>query len=321
MPKLSPFCLLLPLLLFSTAPAHPDQDLIPFHPQLIRQIDAVLEYYRLHGAADPLCRGERAERRTRALNKLKSLLLRRKNSAELSKKRLSETFSLLPFAPDPTIRLTRYAVFTVPGKTAAQKGFDSPLLDLPPEEGHLNEGEAELRRQELLRFRLTKQDILGGALPAEQFRPLAWLSRAAFEEALLQGSVRVEFEDGTRFHYNVSRSNDIPYKRGLPGEKQQRYWFFKRVFGPLGYGMWSEWQLPIFPMAALAGDIGRLGLGAVIFLDSPRGRILAILADTGGAFVDNTTQLDLFLGTLDSRKEYHRLNRSLPQGGKAFILE
>jgi membrane-bound lytic murein transglycosylase len=234
---------------------------------------------------------------------------------------LKKQFQLAPVTSGKTIRLTRYAAFTVKGRSKADLTYTTPLLDLPADEEGMSEAQAESRRPKLLRFRYRREEILSGILPPGVCRPLAWLTRQAFEQAQMQGSVQVVFDGAEKVVFNVSRSNGRPWKTGHPPGSQERYWFFRKTDSPLGYGLWSEWQLPIFPMAALAGDLKHFGLGTPILLKSRNTVLLAVLADTGGAFQGNHAQLDLFLGIMDTPDQFKRQNGSLPERFEAFILE
>ncbi len=293
---------------------------VMIHPSLPLQIEAVLDYYLEHGLQDPLCQGEHAKHRQIALKELNRLLASHPDSGSISRSRLGELFRFKPVNPSGQIRLTRYAAFTVPGRERPDRTYNTPLLEIPADEKGLSEAWAEKKRGTLLRFRHTRQEILDGAL-GKQSRPLAWLRRRDLEEAQIQGSVRVLFPSGDSPFFNVSRSNGRPWLSGRKPQAQNRYWFFRKVPRPLGYGLWSDWQLPIHGMAALAGDLRHFGLGAVVLLVGQRECRLLILVDTGGAFDDNTVQFDLFLGTMANREEYRQLNRSLPEQIQAFILE
>lgn len=314
-----PFFLLLILTLGPEGLASEDQVVI--HSSLRLQVEAVLDYYREHRIQDPLCQGENAEKRQIVLQELKRLLISRPDPGTISRSRLRELFRFKPVNPSGRIRLTRYAAFTVPGRKRPDRIYNTPLLEIPADEMGLSEAQAEKKRGTLLRFRHTRQEILDGAL-GRQSRPLAWLRRRDLEEAQIQGSVRVLFpSSGDSPFFNVSRSNGMPWLTERTPSAQNRYWFFREVPRPLGYGLWSDWQLPIHGMAALAGDLRHFGLGAVILLVGERECRLLVLADTGGAFENNQVQFDLFLGIMADREAYRRLNRSLPEQAQAFILE
>jgi len=282
---------------------------VTFSLFLIEQIDAVLEYYRCHKDADPLCQGEQSLRRVDALIRLKNLISQIPARKTLTVGQLTSEFTSLPINPSGKIRLTRYATFTVMGRRRRNAVYNTPLLSPPGDEA------------DLLRFRFTKQEILNGAIPESAACALVWLKRSDFEEGLMQGCIRVRLENGDQPYFNVSRNNGRPYQTGLNAKAQTRYWFFREVGQTHGYGLWSDWQLPIFPMTALAGDIIHFGLGAPILLTKGNWLHLAILADNGGAFEKNNQQLDLFLGTMKNRKEFQNLNQSLPEWVDGLILE
>ncbi len=291
---------------------------IRISPQLAGQIQAVTEYFDRHQSQDPLCRTQAAQSRLAVLGRLRELVVPYLDQGWMPMALLKQAFRLDPL-PGP-VRLTRYAAFTVSGRRQADSDYDTPLLELPKDETGPSRAQAEERRDQLLYRRYSRQEILSGLLPAGLCRPLAWLRRSDFYDAQLQGSVLVEFLDGAALHFNVSRSNDRPYRADLPADRQERYWFFREVPQSLGYGLWHEWQLAIYPMAALAGDLQHFGLGAAVLLQGPRETWLAVLADSGGAFIANSSQLDLFLGVMKNRQEYQRLNRRLPETVSAFVL-
>ena len=88
-----------------------------------------------------------------------------------------------------------------------------------------------------------------------------------------------------------------------------------------GYGYASEAKIPIEPGVTFAGDILNIGLGKIIAIeDSYQNIRLGIIADTGGAFVPNLHQLDLFAGIFPDRTAYQQAVQKLPEYAKAYIL-
>jgi hypothetical protein len=188
------------------------------------------------------------------------------------------------------VRLTKYAVFKHPGSRRQTSEFNVPLYQL-------KEG-AESDRFYL---KYTKQEVLSGIYEtggAEFGRaePLAYLTREGFEDALLQGTILINFTDGTSDFFNVDRNNGIAYIPGVSAYRQGRYWYFRAVDGIKGYGHQFESKISIKPGVTFAGDVLNLGLGKIVALaHSTGGRSqlqLGVVADTGGAFLPNLHQLD-----------------------------
>lgn len=217
---------------------------------------------------------------------------------------------------DDRIRLTSYAVFEADGRTAPGEGFDTALWALPDDEGDGVPG---------FRTRFTRMDVYAGVyarggVAEGHSTPLVWLSRAAANDALMQGSVVVRLPDGARRTFNVHENNGIPYDPAIKdGDRQARYWYFREVQGVLGVE-----QIPLRPRVAVAGDVFDVGLGKLVALSwtEPAGpRLqLAILADTGGAFEPNLFQLDWLAGTFPSRPAYQQWAATAPSRVRAHVL-
>jgi hypothetical protein len=45
-----------------------------------------------------------------------------------------------------------------------------------------------------------------------------------------------------------------------------------------------------------------------------------VIADTGGAFLPNLSQLDFLAGTFDSSNDFERYTQQLPSNANAYIL-
>jgi len=236
----------------------------------------------------------------------------------------------LPFkggGPDGKIKVTKYAVFTVAGRKKKDSIYKYALYRLPDDETGLTVGEAREKKPQLNRFRYTKQQVLEGAYRHGGARPLAWLTRKGLEKALLNGAVQVTFANGKQSLFNVSRSNEIPYDPKIKKPHQQRrYWYFKPIKQPQGYGKDARSHLTIHPGAALAGDVYNLGLGQLmgINLNEPgniRSKMhLGILSDTGGVFTPNLYQIDFYIGIVDSRAEFKYFADQIPDYAKVFFL-
>ncbi|MDG2991372.1 hypothetical protein L3556_10580 [Candidatus Synechococcus calcipolaris G9] len=216
------------------------------------------------------------------------------------------------------LRLTNYAIFTHPGSRQKTGTYNVALYALP------NGDETELFYKQY-----TKQDVLQGIYEpggkeAGRVKPLAYLTRAAFEDALMQGTILINFTDGTSSFFNVDRNNGIAFVRGVDPYQQKRYWYFRPVEAIKGYGSHIDNKINIEPEVTFAGDVFNMGLGRVVLLeDQRRGqRIfrLGVIADTGGAFIPNLYQLDFLTGTFPTYQAYQSYARQLPDYVGAYIL-
>lgn len=227
--------------------------------------------------------------------------------------------------PGGAIRLTRYLVYSVRGQPSALGGFQFPLWALPADEAGLDVEAAEARRASLDRFRYTRQDVVAGVYKpggaaAGRAEPLVWLEREAHEQALLQGSVAVEVGADTRL-YNVHRNNGIPYdKTERDTRKQRAYWYFRAIDAVRG---WAAEPVPgpaLRPGVAVAGDLEHLGFGRLLALKAADGLRMVVVADTGGAFVDNRHQLDLYTGIHADFSAFQRATAAIGDTAQAWIV-
>lgn len=224
------------------------------------------------------------------------------------------------------LRLTKYAVFEHPGSRRQTSEFNVPLYQL-------KEG-AESDRFYL---KYTKQEVLSGIFEAGgvefgRAEPLAYLTREGFEDALLQGTILINFTNGTSDFFNVDRNNGIDYIPGVSAYRQGRYWYFRAVEGIKGYGHQFESKISVRPGVTFAGDVLNLGLGKIVVLAHsiggqplryPRSSArlqLGIVADTGGAFLPNLHQLDFLAGVFGDRDEFYAATRDLPEYAQAYVL-
>lgn len=229
--------------------------------------------------------------------------------------------------PGKKIRITKYAVFKIKGLFARGALYQHALYGLPYDEAGLTPEDASKKGNSLNRFRYTKQEVLAGVYNDGQAPVLAWVTRKGLESALLEGSVSVEFPDGNHKYFNVDRNNGISWNHGIKNPwEQKRYWYFKEVNRPKGYGMNSNSQVAIFPNAAIAGDIYNLGLGKIMGIscegnqgETPMLR-LGILADTGGAFTPNLHQIDLYTGIFNNEAEFKNRIKSIPHYAAVYFF-
>ncbi|MGE3724611.1 MAG: hypothetical protein AB7I41_03615 [Candidatus Sericytochromatia bacterium] len=224
---------------------------------------------------------------------------------------------------DGRIRLTKYVVFEALGSAVKTATQTCALYALPEEEAALSADQAEKEKAKLIRYRYTKQQVVDGALGQHKVKPLVWVNRQGLEDALMQGSLRVQMPGGQTRMFNVHRNNGIAYDRSIKEPRlQKRYWYFKEVAGIQGYG--KDEKILVQPAVTVAGDVYNLGLGKLIALRYPlQGKTvmrLAVLADTGGAFIPNLYQLDYLAGVFPSRESYRKGVMHLPEYASATVL-
>lgn len=227
---------------------------------------------------------------------------------------------LLQNIPDDKILLTKYYIKLAQG--SKQKTAQTPhaLYSIPVDEQGLTLEQADAKKDSIIRYRFTKQQVLTGILDKKNWAtPLLWLSRDDLEDTLMQGTVKVDTASKSRF-FNVHRNNGIGYKRSLKKQQQKRYWYFKETHGPLGYGKDANYKIPIHPFVTVAGDIKHLGLGKLMLLSHNNEHRLAVLADTGGAFENNQYQLDYLGGYFKNWQDYIATYRTFPDYFEARIL-
>ncbi|APB33115.1 hypothetical protein GlitD10_0801 [Gloeomargarita lithophora Alchichica-D10] len=213
------------------------------------------------------------------------------------------------------LRLTKYAVFRHPGRRQPQGEFTQALYSI-------NDAWAGSEFYK----KYTKQEVLAGAYApgrpdAEKVTPLAYLTRTGLEEALLQGTIFIQFPDRTTSYFNVDRNNGLAFVRGVSPWEQKRYWYFREVNAIRGYGSEIGNKIAIRPGVTFAGDVWNVGLGRIVLLERAPGQwMLGAIADTGGAFLPNLAQLDYLAGIFDGRREFFAYNRRLPEYTQAYIL-
>ncbi len=216
------------------------------------------------------------------------------------------------------LRITKYAVFTHPGSKTKTSTFNTPIYSLK-----------ENSNTDTFYTRYTKQDVLSGIYEpgGKEFgkvKPLAYLTRNGLEEALMQGTVLINFTDGSKAFFNVDKNNGISYVRGLKATSQKRYWYFRQVDAIKGYGHTIDAKISIKPGVTFAGDVLNIGLGKVIVIEHTKnGRKhlqMGVIADTGGAFLPNLYQLDFLAGIFRSQKDFKQNIQQLPEYANAYIL-
>ncbi|MBE8967900.1 hypothetical protein IQ277_17060 [Nostocales cyanobacterium LEGE 12452] len=216
------------------------------------------------------------------------------------------------------LRITKYAVFTHPGSRKKTSTFNVPIYSLKDNSNN-----------DKFYTRYTKQDVLSGIYEpgGREFgkvTPLAYLTRNGLEEAIMQGTILINFTDGDKAFFNVDRNNGIAYIRGLKATAQKRYWYFREVDDIKGYGYKIDAKISIKPGVTFAGDVLNVGLGKVIVIEHTQaGRKhlqMGVIADTGGAFLPNLYQLDFLAGIFKNKKEFGQNISQLPEYATAYFL-
>lgn len=216
------------------------------------------------------------------------------------------------------LRITKYAAFIHPGSREKTSKYNTPVYALKQE-----------LSQDKFYTKYTKQDVLSGIYEpgGKEFgkvKPIAYLTRNGLEAALMQGTVLVNFTDGTKEFLNVDKNNGMSYIRGVKATSQRRYWYFKEVDAIKGYGYKIDAKISIKPGVTFAGDVLNIGLGRIIVIeDNQNGKKrlkMGVIADTGGAFLPNLYQLDFLAGTFASEKDFQQYIHKLPEYTNAYIL-
>lgn len=216
------------------------------------------------------------------------------------------------------LRITKYAVFTHPGSKKRTATFNTPIYSLKDD-----------KIADKFYTRYTKQEVLSGIYEPGgkeygKVEPLAYLTRNGLEEALMQGTILVNFTDGTRAFFNVDRNNGMSYIRGLKATAQKRYWYFRQVEAIKGYGHKIDAKISVKPGVTFAGDVLNIGLGRVVLLEHTQGGRkqlqMGVVADTGGAFLPNLHQLDFLSGIFPNQNSFRQYIRQLPEYATAYFL-
>lgn len=217
------------------------------------------------------------------------------------------------------LRMTKYAVFTHPGSHKKTATFNTPIYSL---KDNNTSGDKFYTKY-------TKQDVLAGIYEpgGREFgkvQPLAYLTRRGLEEALMEGTILINFNDGSKGLFNVDRNNGMAYIRGLAAPAQKRYWYFRQVDAIKGYGYKIDAKISIAPGVTFAGDVLNIGLGRVVVLEYTQGGRkqlkLGVIADTGGAFLPNLYQLDFLAGVFKNTQDFNQHIKQLPEYATAYFL-
>jgi hypothetical protein len=214
-------------------------------------------------------------------------------------------------ADQEQIRITKYAVFTHPGAKTKTAIYNTALYSLKDPRAKA----APYSKQEVLAGIYEPGGKAAGAV-----EPIAYLTRDGLEEALMEGTILIKFTDGTQGFFNVDRSNEIPYIKGLDRKAQKRYWYFQQVNKIKGYGYNMAEKIEVEPGVTFAGDVLNIGLGKLVAVGNGQNLRLGVVADTGGAFLPNLHQLDFLAGVFANKDEFQRAARSVPEYANAYFL-
>ena len=140
----------------------------------------------------------------------------------------------------------------------------------------------------------------------------------------MEGTILVNFTDGSKQLFNVDRSNEMSYIQKLPATAQKRYWYFRQVDAIKGYGYKIDAKISISPGVTFAGDVLNIGLGKIIVIEYTKGGSkhlqMGVIADTGGAFLPNLYQLDFLAGIFQDKKDFGEYISQIPDYATAYIL-
>ncbi len=216
------------------------------------------------------------------------------------------------------LRITKYAVFVHPGSRKKSAKFNVPLYSLK-----------DNALTDKFYTKYTKQDVLSGIYEPGgkafgKVEPIVYMTREGLEEALMEGTILVDLGGGSSAYFNVDRSNEIPYVRGINPRSQKRYWYFREVKDIKGYGYKIDEKISIKPGVTFAGDVLNVGLGRMIvieYMQNGRKQLrMGVIADTGGAFLPNFYQLDYLAGIFPNKNSFNQYIKQLPTYATAYIL-
>ncbi|MBD2363629.1 hypothetical protein H6G36_20960 [Anabaena minutissima FACHB-250] len=295
------------------------------------------KYFQEHGAADPdiLRPGLLSTQKVTTADILKTLdfmiVVLREDIANKRTTRLqnpdfiNKNFRVIrwtaykPEAPkQKQLRITKYAVFTHPGTRKKTSTYNTPIYSLK-----------DNAVTDKFYTKYTKQDVISGIYEpgGKEFgkvAPLAYLTRNGLEEALMQGTILINFIDGSQAFFNVDRNNGMSYIRGLKATAQKRYWYFRQVDAIKGYGYKIDAKISIKPGVTFAGDVLNIGLGRVVVMEHTQGGRkqlqMGVIADTGGAFLPNLYQLDYLAGIFPNQQSFRQSISKLPEYANAYFL-
>lgn len=218
------------------------------------------------------------------------------------------------------IRTTHYLIPHCKGYSYKHGEYNVPLYAVPYDEKKLTPSEINDKRNELIRFRYGRSEIMQGVLHTSlQTKILGWITLADYKELVMQGSMYIEFENGKTEICSI-----IKHNHKLADES---YWYsvFKDVTRDPKKTKYPIKPDPV-PGITLAGNIKDIGFGKLFFIVShthnggnKEGRF-GLLTDTGRAFEGNFRQVDMFTGYFQHRKEFQEHIACLPHSAQMYIM-
>jgi hypothetical protein len=226
--------------------------------------------------------------------------------------------------PKDKIFLTKYYTKLLDASEIKTAKYNQALYQLPSDEDGLSLEQARNKKDELIRYRYSRQEIIAGSLlNSHAVEPLIWLTEEALHDVLLQGTGVVNVGGNIRY-FNVHRNNGVAYDYALGKREQSRYWYFIEVPSIMGYGNIQENKIPIYSQVTFAGNVKQLGLGKLFMVSYERNNEnisrMGVLADQGGAFDGNLFQLDMLVDSYKGWSDYHKANKHLPDYANAWLM-
>jgi len=231
---------------------------------------------------------------------------------------------MLTSIPQDKLFWTKYYTKLLDASPVQTSTYDQALYALPFDEAGKTLEQAEREKEQLTRFRYTRQQVISGVLLEKKLaNPLVWLTEEALHDVLLQGTGVMQVDGKTRY-FNVHRNNGIGYDYGIGKREQPRYWYFAEVPSIMGYGKKLADKIAIKPQVSFAGNVADLGLGKLILMSySGEDGLLSrmgVLADQGGAFDNNLFQLDMLVDSYYGWDDFHQANKQLPDYAQTWIM-
>lgn len=240
------------------------------------------------------------------------------NISNLNLDNLKSNFNFYKWTPynlsnqnQSKVKITKYAVFTHNASKVKTSTYNVGIYEL--KSGYTNY------------TKYTKQQVLSGVYESGgaefgKVNILGYTTLDDLNEMLLEGTGYIKFTDGEETYINVTKNNGIAYDKRKTPTAQSRYWYFKKVNSPKGYGSDISNKINIKPNVTLAGDYLNVGFGKLILLESNGNLRLATIGDTGGAFLPSLYQLDYFAGTFANKNDYNSFVANLPSEANAYVL-